>query len=94
MILDTFRRKEKEQTRLPRPQVQDLVRHDTSDFELDLTIRQKLQVIKNHLKMSVFISILLFSCLVMPYFLKWYSEPSSINGGLLYFGLNQVWVPT
>ena len=43
--------------------------------------------------MSIIISILLFSCQVLPYFLTWYSEPSTVPNALLYFGLNKVWVP-
>jgi hypothetical protein len=70
-----------------------MVRMNTSDEEVDLSILQKMEVIKNHLKMSICMSLLLFACLVIPYFLKWYSEPSSITGADLYFGLNHVWVP-
>lgn len=61
---------------------------------MDMTILSRLQVIKNHLKMSLFISILLFVSLLLPYFMKWYSEPSQIIEHNIFFGLNKVWVPT
>jgi hypothetical protein len=72
---------------------QDMIGHNTSDEFVDRSFSGKLNVIKNHLKMSIFISILLFASLVLPYFLEWYSEPSTVPNALLYFGLNKVWVP-
>ena len=71
-----------------------MARHNTSDESMDIAIRSRLQVSKNHLKMSICISFLLFICLILSYFLKWYSEPSQIIGHDLFFGLNRVWVPT
>ena len=71
-----------------------MAKHNTSDESMDMTILSRLEVSRNHLKMSICISFLLFFSLILPYFLKWYSEPSLILGHDLFFGLNRVWVPT
>lgn len=91
-ILETFRKREKPAAQRYSP-VQDMIGHNTSDEFVDRSFSGQLTVIKNHLKMSILISTLLFGCLVLPYFFEWYSEPSTVPGAMLYFGLNKVWVP-
>lgn len=89
LILDTF----KPRTQTIGPVETDLLTHDTSDEEVDRSLLHRFHVIKNNLKMSLAISSILFVCLVLPYFLRWYSEPSNVPGADLYFGVNHVWVP-
>lgn len=71
----------------------DLVLQNTSNESVDSVLLGKFHVIKNHLKLNIFVSFLLFIALVMPYYRVWYSEFSSVPGAMVYFGRNRVWIP-
>lgn len=91
-LWDTFKSKEKV-AEVNESYNTDLVMQHTSNEEVDSILLGRFHVIKNHLKMSLLVSVLLFLTLILPYFLDWYREPSTVPGSDLYFGLNRVWVP-
>jgi len=57
-------------------------------------MRNQIRVSRNHLILNIFISLLLFAVLCLPYYCPWYRESSTFgNGDNLHFALTHVWMP-
>ena len=70
----------------------------SSTREFDISIKEKIKVSRNNLILNTFISIIFLLILVLPYFLPWFHEESTVKSfdgkpKHIYFFLHKVWVP-